>query len=132
MSELVFATVIAELKTSWAESISDPEIIELLYDAVALPVGLLNQNGDAITVPKGTASKIVNREVGGNIRQDIRTHSTDQQVLDSIEDYFKKEVISKLLQGSEDDLIHRMSVIMNNDNEIAADKKKARSIRSPR
>lgn len=56
MSELVFATVIAELKTSWAESISDPEMIELLYDAVALPVGLLNQNGDAITVPKGAAS----------------------------------------------------------------------------
>lgn len=42
MSELVFTTVIAELKTSWAKSISDPEMIELFYDAVALPVGLLN------------------------------------------------------------------------------------------
>lgn len=124
MSELVFATVIDELKISWAESISDPEMIELLYDAVALPVGLLNQNGDTITVPKGTASKIVNREVGGNVRQDIRKHSTDQRVLDSIEDYFKKEVVSKLLQGSEDDLIHRLSVIINTENEIAADKKK--------
>lgn len=123
MNELVFATVIVELKTSWAESISDPEMIELLYDAVALPVGLLNQNGDTITVPKGTASKIVNREVGGNVRQDIRTYSTDQRVLDSIEGYFKKEVVSKLLQGSEDDLIHRLKVIINNDNEIAADKK---------
>lgn len=124
MNELVFASVIAELKTSWAESISDPEMIELLYDAVALPVGLLNQNGDTITVPKGTASKIVNREVGGNVRQDIRTHSTDQKVLDSIEDYFTKEVVSKLLRGSEDDLIHRLTAIINKDNEIAADKKK--------
>lgn len=123
MSELVFATVISELKTSWAESISDPEMIELLYDAVALPTGLLNQNGDTITVPKGTASKIVNREVGGNVRQDIRTHSTDQKVLDSIEDYFKTEVISKFLKGSEDDLIHRLKAIINNDGEIADDKK---------
>lgn len=46
MSELVFATVISEFKTSWAESISDPEMIELLYDAVALPTNLVNQNGD--------------------------------------------------------------------------------------
>lgn len=123
MSELVFATVIAELKTSWAESISNPEIIELLYDAVALPTGLVNQNGDTITVPKGTASKIVNREVGGNVRQDIRTNSTDQLVLDSIEGYFKKEVLPKLLKGSEDDLIHRLQNIINSDGEIAADKK---------
>lgn len=123
MSELVFATVIAELKASWAESISDPEMIELLYDAVALPVGLMNQNGDTITVPKGTASKIVNREVGGNVRQDIRTNSTDQRVLDSIEDYFKKEVVSKLLKGSEDDLIHRFRTIIENDTEISDDKR---------
>ena len=123
MSELVFATVIAELKTSWAESISDPEMIELLYDAVALPTGLVNQNGDTITVPKGTASKVVNREVGGNVRQDIRANSSDQRVLDSIEDYFKKEVVAKLLKGGEDDLIHRLKTIINNDDEIAGDKK---------
>lgn len=42
MSKLFFATVILELKTSWAESISDPEMIELLYDAVALPTNLVN------------------------------------------------------------------------------------------
>jgi len=123
LSELVFATVIAELKTSLAESISDPEMIELLYDAVALPVGLMNQNGDTITVPKGTASKIVNREVGGNVRQDIRTNSTDQRVLDSIEGYFRNEVVSKLLKGSEDDLIHRFKTIIENDTEISDDKR---------
>lgn len=124
MSELVFATVISELKTSWAESISDPEMIELLYDAVALPTNLVNQNGDPISVPKGTASKVVNREVGGNVRQDIRANSTDPRVLDSIEAYFRKEVVSKLLKGSEDDLIHRLEVIIKNDNEIADEKKK--------
>lgn len=123
MSELVFATVIAELKASWAESISDPEMIELLYDAVALPVGLMNQIGDTITVPKGTASKIVNREIGGNIRRDIRENSTDQRVLDSIEDYFKTEVVPKLLKSSEDDLIHRFKTVIDGDSEISDNKK---------
>lgn len=123
MSELVFATVIAELKTSWAESISDPGMIELLYDAVALPIGLMNQNGDSITVPKGTASKIINREVGGNVRQDIRTNSTDQRVLNSIDDYFQREVISKLLKGSEDDLIHRFKTIIKDDGEMSDEKR---------
>lgn len=32
MSELVFATVITELKTSWAESVSDLEMIEFTVD----------------------------------------------------------------------------------------------------
>ncbi|MCM1233462.1 MAG: hypothetical protein NC489_25380 [Ruminococcus flavefaciens] len=32
MSELVFATVITELKTSWAESIFDSEMIEFIVD----------------------------------------------------------------------------------------------------
>lgn len=32
MSELVFVTVIAELKTSCTESISDPEMIEFTMD----------------------------------------------------------------------------------------------------
>lgn len=113
----------AKLKTSCAESISDPEMIEILYDAVALPIDLLNQNGDTITVPKGTASKIVNHEVDGNVRQDIRTHSTDQRVLDSIDDFFKTEIVPWLLKGIEDDLIHRLKTIIDNDSDISADKK---------
>ncbi len=123
MSELVFATVISELKKSWSGSISDPEIIELLYDAVALPTGLTNKNGDTITVPKGTASKIVNRETGGNVRQDIRECSVDKRVKDSIVDFFKKEILPRLLSGSEDDLIHRFKGIIENDGEIAQSKK---------
>lgn len=123
MSELVFATVIGELKKSWNGAISDPEIIELLYDAVALPTGLMNKNGDPITVPKGTASKIVNRKAGGNIRQDIRKSSTDKRVAESIVDFFTKEILSQLLSGSEDDLIHRLKRIIEDDGEIAASKK---------
>lgn len=38
MKELVFATVLAELKTSWGDTIADPDLINLLYDAVSEPV----------------------------------------------------------------------------------------------
>lgn len=62
--------------------------------------------------------------MGGNVRQDIRANSTDPRVLNSIEDYFRREVVSRLLKGSEDDLIHRLEVIIKNDNEIADKKKK--------
>ena len=44
----------------------------------------------------------------------LRTHSTDQQVLNSIEDFFKTEIVPKLLKGSEDDLSHRLKTIIDN------------------
>lgn len=40
MKELVFATVLTELKTSWEDAIAVPDLINLLYDAIAEPVGL--------------------------------------------------------------------------------------------
>ena len=46
MKELVFATVLTELKTSWEDAIAVPDLINLLYDAIAEPVGLTNKNGD--------------------------------------------------------------------------------------
>ena len=61
MKELVFATVLTELKTSWEDAIAVPDLINLLYDAIAEPVGLTNKNGDPITVTKGTAKCQLNR-----------------------------------------------------------------------
>ena len=36
MQELVFVTVIAEIKNAFAEDINDPDLIELLYRGVAV------------------------------------------------------------------------------------------------
>lgn len=123
MDELVFATVINELKLSSKETIADPDLINLLYDAVAEPINLTNKNGDPITVSKGTASKIVNRTKGGNPNRDIRKHSQDQRVLDSIERFFQKNIVKRLLKDSEDDLIYRLSEIINKDSLISDNKK---------
>ena len=124
MSELVFSTVVSELKTSWRDSsIADPDLIELLYDAIATPANLSNKDGDTITVSKGQASKIMNRQKGGNVLKTIRDHSSDKSVLSSINDYFSRNIVSRLLSGGEDDLIHRLTLIINADNEISSKKK---------
>lgn len=123
MKELVFATVLAELKTSWGDTIADPDLINLLYDSISEPVGLTNKNGEPITVTKGTASKIMNRQSGGNPHRSIRSKSADDRVLASIEEYFKKNVVKRLLKGSEDDLIERLKTIINDDMGIAEVKK---------
>ena len=124
MNELVFSTVLKELKTSWKDSIiADPDLIELLYDAVAEPAGLVNKEGDAITVSKGQASKIVNRQKGGNPLKAIRDHSSDKEVLDNIDTYFEINVVKRLLPGDEDDLIHRFMQIIEGDSLISLESK---------
>lgn len=124
MSELVFSAVLKELKASWKDSIiADPDLIELLYDAVARPSGLVNKEGDTITVSKGQASKIVNRQKGGNPLKAIRTHSMDPKVLDSINTYFEVNVVKRLLPGDEDDLIHRLMNIIEGDALISQESK---------
>ena len=123
MSELVFSTVLLELKKAWRDTVADPDLIELLYDAVATPTELTNSTGSAITVSKGTASKIVNRQKGGNPLKAIRTKSSDQRVLDSINDYFQNNVVKRLLAGSEDDLLHRLKGIISADGNVAEEVK---------
>lgn len=105
LKELVFAIVIIELKKAWNDTISTPDLIELLYDAVAEPVGLSNQNGDSFTVSKTVASKIVNRQPGGNPLKVIRKKSEDEKVLASIDAYFEQHVVKCLLEGSKANLI---------------------------
>lgn len=83
MSELVFATFLSELKTSWCERIADPDLINLLYDGVSAHAGLSNAKGDYVSVSKSTASKIVNRQTGGNVNQQIRKHANDKTVTDT-------------------------------------------------
>ena len=123
MKELVFATILAELKKSWGDTVTDPDLINLLYDSVADPVGLTNRNGEPITVSKGTASKIVNRQPGGNPHRSIRKYSTDDRVTSSIANYFSRNIVKRLLKGSEDDLIERLKAVIREDSGIAETKK---------
>lgn len=123
MSELVFATYLRELKNAWAEDIADPDLIELLYDGVAEPMGLLNKEKNTITVDKGTASKIVNQQKGGNALRLIRTKANNERVQVTIESYFQNKVIKRLHRDCVDDLISNLKKLIENDDSISEDKK---------
>lgn len=114
MDNFVFAVYIGYLKNSWKGSISTPDLIKLLYDAIADPVGLKNQNGDVIDVSKSSASKILNRTA--NVRKDICEHSQDKVVLNSIHSYFNKNLIDKLNSELYDRLIQQMAEAIRDDN----------------
>ena len=115
MADLVLATVVSELKMSWGTSISNENLINLLYDAVSIPAGLYNKKGETISVSKTVASYIVNRQPGGNVNQQIREHSQDDAVLKSIPAYFQEKIVSQLLKGSRPDLLHRLTARVKTD-----------------
>ena len=123
MSELVFATVLLEIKNAFKDTVADPDLIELLYDAVALPAGLTNSNGSAITVSKGMASKIMNREKGGNPLKAIRNASQEQRVKDTIVGYFRSSVVNRFLLGMEDEVIFHLRGVIKSDKKISDSRK---------
>ena len=118
MAELVFATFLIELKESWIDEISDPDLIMLLYDAVADPVGLKNKMGDAIFINKTTASKVVNRKPGGNPLKSLRRYTNDTRVTNSINVYFENKVIKQLHPSKKKVLFDSLLEIVNTDEGI--------------
>ena len=118
MRELVFSTVIAELKNAFAEEPTDPDLIELLYRGVAEP---LKVSIGAVT--KTTASKIVNRQPGGNPLKLIRAHSQDQNVKDSIAGFFKRMVICHFIPDMEEEVIFHFRSIIKEDKRNISDSK---------
>lgn len=118
MSELVFATIAKEIKSAFKKRISNPDLIMVLYDSVAVPVGLKNKNKDVIVINKGTASKIMNRQKGGEIREDIRMHSQDEQVTAGIKRYIEGFVFIHFLPGKDVQLLKNLIEIISNDNSM--------------
>lgn len=114
MDNFVFAVFLGFLKATWKGSISTPDLIKILYDAIADPIGLKNQKGDVIDVSKSSASKILNRTA--NVRKDICEHSQDKPVLNSIHSYFNKHIIEKLSPELHDRLIQQLTEAIRADN----------------
>ena len=114
MRELVFATVIAEIKNAFVDEINDPDLIELLYRGVAGPLNI-----KVVKVQKGTASKIVNREPGGRPLRVIKGHSQDSIVKQSIGKYFQECVINHFMPGMEDEIIFHLRGVIKEDKKIS-------------
>ena len=125
MSVLVFAILAKEIKQALKKRTSDPDVIMLLYDSVAEPAGLKNRNSDMISVSKGTASRIMNRQSGGEIRDDIREHCQDQIVIDNIEKYVRNCIIKRFLKGKDEQILHNLTELVTND-DLMSDETRAR------
>lgn len=124
MRELVFATVIAEIKNAFVDEISDPDLIELLYRGVAEPLGIqINK------VQKGAASKIVNREPGGKPLRIIKGHSQDAVVKSSIGAFFKKNVTCHFMPDMEEEIIFHIRGVIKEDGVKISDSKKDEMLR---
>ena len=124
MRELVFSTVIAEIKNAFVDEISDPELIELLYRGVAEPLGITLSK-----VQKGTASKIVNRLPQGNPLRVIKGHSQDPAVKASIGDFFKKNVTRHFMPDMEDEIIFHFRGVIKEDAVKISDNKRDELLR---
>ena len=123
MNELVLAVYLLELKSAFEEAISDPDLLELLYDGIADPLGLLNQNKQTISVSPAQASLIMNRKKYGNALKVIRKGAGKKEVKDSIEGYFKKKVAPRLHKEKIPDLVEHLRRIIELDREIAETKR---------
>ena len=124
MEELVSSTVIKELKNAWAGRIAAPDLIELLYDGVAEPIGLLNKNKDTFNVTKTDASRIVNRKKYGNALKAIREGASMPIVKENIESYFKDSILPHIHTEKIGDLIFHLSRVIEGDPYISNSKKK--------
>lgn len=124
MQELVFATVIAEIKNAFVDEINDPDLIELLYRGVAEPLGM-----SVAKVQKGTASKIVNREPGGRPLRVIKGHSQDAIVKQNIAAYFERNIIRHFMPGMEDEIIFHFRTVIKDDAGKISDSKRDELLR---
>lgn len=124
MRELVFATVIAEIKNAFVDEINDPDLIQLLYGGVAYPLGIAIGK-----VQKGAASKIVNREPGGRPLRVIKGHSQDPAVKSSIGLYFQQNIIRHFMPDMEDEIIFHLRGVINEDAANISDSKRNELLR---
>lgn len=124
LRELVFSTVIAEIKNAFIDEITDPDLIELLYRGVAEPLGIKLSK-----VQPGTASKIVNRAPQGNALKVIKGHSQDPKVKASIGEFFKTNITRHFMQDMEEEIIFHIRGVIKEDAARISDSKRDELLR---
>lgn len=117
MSIFVFSTYVNELKNSWHDSISNEDLINLLFNAIVLPLNVCDKKGNAYYIDKSVASKLINRE--SNVSPRIKKASTEAAVLNSICSYFSTQILPCISNGLEAQLIKGLQELITNDPSIA-------------
>lgn len=105
--DLYFSAYVAALKQALKNNRASETVISKLYSLVAIPARLDGKGGRTIDCPKSTASDIMHRR--SNAHHDIRNHSHDAEVIDSIGDRFKSVFSNDLHEARIPELIETVS-----------------------
>jgi hypothetical protein len=117
MIDFVFSTYVSELKKVWHDDISNEDLINLLYNAIILPMNVLDKKGDLYYIDKSAVSKLANRE--SNVSPKIKKASDDKAVTGNIHQYFSSMVLVGISRGLEAQLIKGLEDLVNGDKSIA-------------
>ena len=79
--EFVLAVYAKHLQKNWRGTVNQPDLLTILFNAVAMPLGLKNKNYPDYQIEKDKATKIFNRITGGNAPRDIRKNQHDVRIL---------------------------------------------------
>lgn len=119
--ELVFSNYVVELKNAWRGTIANENLIQLLYDSIVMPLSLMDKNDEYITVKKETASRLINRK--DNVSPKIRQEVDNPVIQRSIVKYFSDVVIPEIFISGQNELLHKMMILVNGDSDISQAKK---------
>ena len=113
--EFVLAVYAKHLQNNWRGTVNQPDLLTILFNAVAMPLGLKNKNYPDYQIEKDKATKIFNRITGGNAPRDIRKNAGDRRVTSTIAKYFQDNVTSNIQSHSLPGLVYRLNLIIQQD-----------------
>ena len=113
--EFVLAVYAQHLQLDWRGTVNQPDLLTILFNAVATPVGLKNKNYPDYQIEKDKATKIFNRKPGGNVPRNIRKYAGDRRVTSTIAEYFQDNVTNKIQSHALPGLVYRLNLIIQQD-----------------
>lgn len=120
LGEFVFAAYVDALKKALKSNKASDTVISKLYGLIAIPAKLDGKNELTIECSKSTASSIMNRK--SNAHHDIRAHSHDPLVKNSIGERFQRVFGNDLHEANTQYLITTLTALIKSSN-LAKEKK---------
>jgi len=101
---------------------SDENLVNLLTDSVAVPLGLTDGANDAVFhIDKGTASRYLKGT--RQMHQKIMLGTKEKKVINGATEYFRKDIVTLIIPAMKADLIENLSKVISLDVSISEAKK---------
>ena len=104
------------LRKHFKKYISVEELCRTLFDSIIISANVTDSHGELLDINKTEISRIMNSKK--NIPTQLQDHVYDTAVLDGMNDYFQKNIVSELVPDTSD-LFYQMLQLINTDNDIS-------------